>query len=1175
MLLNNLEIKGFKSFGDKVMLHFDKGITGVVGPNGCGKSNIVDAIRWVLGEQKTKALRSDKMENVIFNGTKNRKPVQMAEVSLTFANTKNILPTEFSQVTITRRYYRSGESEYLLNSVPCRLKDITNLFLDTGIGSDSYAIIELKMVDDLLNDRENSRRNMFEEAAGISKFKIRKKETHKKLDDTSKDLERVEDLLFEINKNLKSLEKQAKQAEQYIKLKDEYKTASINLSYFSVHKQFLAQEKLQEGVQVLQTERSQAVAQIAKLDADIEQEKKKLLDKERLVGQRQKTLNAHLDKIRSYESEKQIKNERLRFLTDRFNYLSRALEQDAKFIEQNKQRVGELQVQIQELNADLAEKRELTIAAKAATEEVRTKQNTLQTDFNKLSQVLKNAQYQLNQQERSQEIARMQLQTLRADLDKNQHDSGSQQANLQNFKTKSESLQIAKEKLAKDLATYQAQEAEHKEKLEANRAESEKLKDQINKLSREIDVKQKEYDITKSLVDNLEGYPEAIRFLKKNNEWKHQAVLLSDLLTCPEEYRVPIETYLEQYMNYYVVETAAQAVEAINLLGKSSKGRANFFVLDLVNPLEVWEKKDVPFAIPAMELVEVDMRYRPLIQKLLGDVYITEQNLLPDVKDVTLLAKSGSIHRKSYKFSGGSVGIFEGKRIGRAKNLEKLQTEITQLNKDLSTWKHEFQMLNAVGDILKGENKSSIIEQTRKELNKTEQDLVSVQVQGEQIAKFLESASTRKEDIIKRIDSLEVELNEKDPQIEESKGQVVLMEQQLADFQEALKEANIALQKANENFNNLNTNQLKAENEAQQRQQDLNYKQQELAGLEKRIAKNTEEEQEVSNEIAEMGSVTTVKDTDLLAMYAEKEEIAKGVTEAEKDYYATRAAIDAIEKESKDHQRKREAIDEQLQQTGNQLNEIKLSLTAVTERLSVEFNVQLSQRDMVNYEPGERTEQELRAEVDGFKTKLDRLGPINPMAMEAYQEMSERFTFITNQKKDLLDARTSLMATISEIDTVAKTNFMDCFTKVRENFQRVFRSLFTEEDTCDLILTDPSNPLESSIDIIAKPKGKRPLTINQLSGGEKTLTAISLLFSIYLIKPAPFCIFDEVDAPLDDANIDKFNNIIRTFSKESQFIIVTHNKRTMSSTDVIYGVTMQEPGVSKLIPVDLREYEVG
>jgi chromosome segregation protein len=1031
------------------------------------------------------------------------------------------------------------------------------------------------MVDDLLNDRENSRRNMFEEAAGISKFKIRKKETHKKLEDTSKDLERVEDLLFEINKNLRSLEKQAKQAEQYLKLKEEYKTASINLSYFSVHKQFLAQEKLQENIQVLQTNRVEAVAQIAKLDADIEAEKKKLLDKERLVGQRQKTINSHLDKIRTYESEKQIKNERLRFLTDRFNYLTRALEQDAKFIEQNKNRVSELQAQIELLQSDLIEKRDLTVAAKTATEVIRTEQTSLQSDFNKLSQVLMNAQYQLNQQERGQEIARMQLQTLRADLDKNQHDSGSQQSNLQNFKAKSESLLIAKEKLTQDLATYLTQEAEHKQKLEANRTESEKLKDQINKLGREIDVKQKEYDITKSLVDNLEGYPEAIRFLKKNNDWKHQAILLSDLLTCPEEYRVPIETYLEQYMNYYVVETAAQAIEAINLLGKSSKGRANFFVLDLVNPLEVWEKKEVPFSVAAMDLVEVDIRYRPLIQQLLGDVYITQQNLLPEMKDVTLLAKSGSIHRKSYKFSGGSVGIFEGKRIGRAKNLEKLQAEIIQLNKDLSTWKHEFQMLNAVGDILKAENKTAIIEQTRKALNKTEQDLVSVQVQGEQIGKFLESASTRKEDIVKRIDSLAVELNEKDPLIEESKGQVLAMEQQLLGFQEALKEANTTLQKANENFNALNTAQLKAENETEQRKQDLNYKQQELAGLEKRIARNTEEEQQVSSEIAEMGSATTVNDSDLLAMYAEKEEIAKGVTEAEKDYYATRAAIDALDKDSKEFQRKREGIDEQLQLANNSINEIKLGLTAVTERLSVEFNVQLNQREMAHYEPSERSEQELRAEVDGLKVKLDRLGPINPMAMEAYQEMSERFTFITTQKKDLLDARTSLMATISEIDTVAKTNFMDCFTKVRENFQRVFRSLFTEEDTCDLILTDPSNPLESSIDIIAKPKGKRPLTINQLSGGEKTLTAISLLFSIYLIKPAPFCIFDEVDAPLDDANIDKFNNIIRTFSKESQFIIVTHNKRTMSSTDVIYGVTMQEAGVSKLIPVDLREYEVG
>jgi len=307
MQLSKLEIKGFKSFGDKVVVNFDEGITGIVGPNGCGKSNVVDAIRWVLGEQKTRALRSDKMENVIFNGTKNRKPMQMAEVSLTFNNTKNLLPTEYSHVTITRRYYRSGESEYLLNGVTCRLKDITDLFLDTGIGSDSYAIIELKMVDDILNDKDNSRRNLFEEAAGISKFKIRKKQSLKKLEETDKDLERVDDLLFEINKNLKSLEKQAKQTEKYFQIKEEYKLASIDLAKVSLRDQKDSHVTLQKNIENTTDTRTALNAQIAEQESSSEKQKAEIINSEKTLATRQKTLNEHVNKIRNFESDKKIK----------------------------------------------------------------------------------------------------------------------------------------------------------------------------------------------------------------------------------------------------------------------------------------------------------------------------------------------------------------------------------------------------------------------------------------------------------------------------------------------------------------------------------------------------------------------------------------------------------------------------------------------------------------------------------------------------------------------------------------------------------------------------------------------------------------------------------------------------------------------------------------------------
>jgi chromosome segregation protein len=330
MEITRLEAKGFKSFGDKIAINFDKGITGVVGPNGCGKSNVVDAIRWVLGEQKSRALRSDKMENVIFNGSKKRKAMQMAEVSLTFNNTKNILPTEYSQVTITRRYYRSGHSEYMLNGVQCRLKDITNLFMDTGIGPDSYAIIELKMVDDILQNKDGARKTLFEEAAGISKFKTRKKQTLKKLQDTDKDLERVEDLLFEIEKNMKSLEKQAKQTQKYYELKAEYKEKSIQLAKISISTHQIALQGYREQIQKENDQKGDIQAKIKSQEARIEEEKKNIIAAEKALAEAQRLLNQHVDKIRSYESEKNIKNERLRFLNSNLEKLNEQLDSDKK-----------------------------------------------------------------------------------------------------------------------------------------------------------------------------------------------------------------------------------------------------------------------------------------------------------------------------------------------------------------------------------------------------------------------------------------------------------------------------------------------------------------------------------------------------------------------------------------------------------------------------------------------------------------------------------------------------------------------------------------------------------------------------------------------------------------------------------------------------------------------------
>ena len=1184
MQLTKLEIKGFKSFGDKMTVNFDAGITGIVGPNGCGKSNVVDAIRWVLGEQKTKALRSDKMESVIFNGTKTRKPTQLAEVSLTFDNTKNLLPTEYSQVTITRRYYRSGESEYQLNGVTCRLKDITNLFLDTGIASNSYAIIELKMVDDLLNDKDNSRRGLFEEAAGISKFKVRKKETLRKLEGTDADLERVEDLLFEITKNLKSLEKQAKQTQRYFQIKEEYKHLSIALAKKTIQKETDTFLRLNKEIATEQDKKTSLNKQLAEKEAAVEKAKAELVTKEKLLSSRQKALNEHVHKIRQYESDNKIKNERLRFLNDKIKGLQEQIAQDkisnekAAFSIQSLQREKESSDKmLQEVELRLENLQEALEAQRAKTTALQEEGSTLNKTFREKQE----ASYKLA---KDLEIKQLQSSTLKQELEKTTFDNDAQTANLSEFEEKTEALYQQLQEKNSQYNALKTSENTLQEQIKETESTIELIREELTQKSRRADALQNEYNLTKSLVDNLEGFPEAIKFLKKHTNWSKETPLLSDVLTCEENYRVAIENFLEPYMNYYIVETEEQAYKAVDLLSDAAKGKAHFFVLERFEKFQAFPLKMFDNAIPASEIVEYEPKYAKLISFILDDVYLLKGDYkhIPRNDESIFITQSGKVISRKYSISGGSVGLFEGKRIGRAKNLEKLEKEIKLLQGKISETKKTLEQKQEELASLKKNTHKEAIETLQKEINLVNQEYVTVRTKHEQLAQMLSSNSNKREDILEQLEQLAEDIAVLQPQAREEKEMLADYEKRLSLINNELVVENGTLSERSAAFNQENLHFHQQQNKVNSIEQEIGYKQTTFDSSSDRIVKNQEILKQTEDEVRALLDRAETDEDELLEMYSEKEAIEQGVTDAEKEYYALRGDIDTMEKATREIQRNREHSDVLAQELQNKLNDSKLNLSAVKERLSVEFNIDLEKIMSGNDEESEElseeaqtmallSEDELRQKVSGTKERMEKIGPINPMAMEAYEEIKERHDFIATQKDDLINAKSALMHTIQEIDDVAKVTFLEAFQKIKENFIVVFRSLFTDEDDCDLKLTDPDNPLESSIEILAKPKGKRPLSINQLSGGEKTLTATSLLFAIYLLKPAPFCIFDEVDAPLDDANIDKFNNIIKKFSKDSQFIIVTHNKRTMASTDVIYGITMIEQGVSRVVPVDLRE----
>ncbi|MGV3641420.1 MAG: chromosome segregation protein SMC [Adhaeribacter sp.] len=1173
MQVSKLEIKGFKSFGDKVVINFDDGITGIVGPNGCGKSNIVDAIRWVLGEQKTRNLRSDKMENVIFNGSRNRKAQQLAEVSLTFNNNKGILPSAYSEVTVTRKYYRNGDSEYLLNSVPCRLKDITDLFLDTGIGSDSYAIIELKMVDEILNDKDNSRRLLFEEAAGISKFKVRKKQTLRKLEETDADLERLEDVLFEIGKNLKSLERQAKVTEKYFKLKEEYKTLSLEYARRNIahHQQTL--DVLEQNLGKEQDLKKTLAGDVEALEEALANQKQQANTLQENLSVQQKELNEKTYQIRQLENEVKLRSERTNYLKERIQLLRQQISQDNMVLEQTQDSIFQLQEDIQAVQQQYLEAEQQVGLLKQEIAQANAHKADLQNNAGDIGIQQRDKQHALYQIRQDIEVTQVQMVNLSNDLERLTQNKLSEEENGDRFRAELADKEDALLRQRTDLEMLQEKENHLRARLEEVEEELLQYKTNLTDLNRKIDAKRNQYNLTKSLVDNLEGFPDAIKFLYKSKTWQKPAPLLSDLIVCQQEYKSLIESFLEPYMNFFVVETTEDALEAIHLLNNQNKGRANFIVLSELEDLEAGPTVSTTKLKAAYEVVSADDKYQHLLRYILQNVYIS-QELPADFYSGdhrTFIMRDGSIIKKPLSLSGGSVGLFDGNRIGRKQNLDNLSKELEALVKEADLLKVRINTQQQVIQNLKQETRQDAIKDLEKHLAITQQELIATRIRHEQHTLMQQNSQQKEAELTQRLEDLRYKSYELQPQAEMLQQDLARIESELGSYGELLAKHNELIQNANQVFNEENIKYHQLKNRLASLQQEISYRQKSLETNHLRIQSQQDELARAEEEIVASEEFIGNNMDELQLMNTARKQLTEALAELEKAFFTLRGEIDDKDKYIREVQRKRQNADEVLMSMQQALSETQIKLVAIRERLLAEFNI--SEEDLLHLpaEPLTISSEELSQQIANVKRNLEGIGPVNPMAAEAYEEIFQRDKFIKDQRTDLVNAKNTLLQTIQEIDTVARDKYLTSFQQIKENFIRVFRSLFSDEDSCDLVISDMSNPLDSKIEILAQPKGKRPLTINQLSGGEKTLTAISLLFAIYLLKPAPFCIFDEVDAPLDDANIDKFNNIVKKFSGESQFIVVTHNKRTMASTDVIYGITMLEPGVSRVIPVDMRQ----
>ena len=1173
MRLKTLEIKGFKSFADKTVLNFDEGITGVIGPNGCGKSNIIDSIRWVIGEHKISNLRSENQAGLVFNGSKSRSASGMAEVSLTFENTRNVLPTEFTTVTITRKFYKNGDSEYRLNDVACRLKDIHNLFMDTGVSTDSYAIIELGMVDDIIKDKENSRRRMLEQAAGISIYKTRKKEAKTKLDATEGDLNRIEDLLFEINNNLKTLESQAKKAERYYEVKKEYREISIELAKAALEGFNVTFKDLSEQQQV-ETDRKMALeAEIATEEAAVEEDKLHFVAKERELQVLQKSFNEVLATVRTRENDKNLATQQLTYLREReknlsdflnnaegqLQGLSESIERTEKQAEEEQEVFDTMQDELETLHEMVDEKKELFNQKKQSLETLRRDQQQWQR--------------QQFEAEKKVAVADTSVQNLQRSIQQLQEEKTNRQTQIQQLEEEKSGLQETLEDGKANLEDMIRFQEETKGKILATQSDIEGLRDKLTDENRTLDSKKNEYDLLKSLVDSLEGYPESIKFLKKNSDWNNKAPILSDIFFCKEDYRTCIENLLEPYLNYYVVNNAEEAIQAIRLLDLNKKGKANFFILDQFHH-QGGQLFTPPGTIPALEVVEIDERYKGLGNYLLGKVFVADDvaaldfGQMPD-QDVLIVEKSGRMYRGKYSFSGGSVGLFEGKKLGRAKNLEKLDAEIKALEVVVSNLRQQLQ--DKHNEVLgyNSQLNENNINAAREKINQLNNQLFGLQNRIENFHHLIESGDKRLAEMQQSLETNQQSIAGVKDELEGLNERVHALHDSIVAADRASQEAEQQYNQANVQFNNQNLQHTRQQSKVQGLKQELEFKRKQLSDLHVQITNNKSQLEDAVANIAAAEDKLSVADDGLVELFRKKEEEEKALNEKDQEYYNFRNHLQEKESSLRARQRAKEQLEQQLTTIKDKVNELKLQLASMKERLSVEFKVNLDEI-LDDARSSTLPVDELQGSAERLKKRLENMGEINPTAIEAFQEMKKRYEFILEQKNDLVAAKESLMATIQEVESTANQKFLDTFNTVKENFIRVFKALFTEEDQCDLILNEPENLAETGIEIIAKPKGKRPAAITQLSGGEKTLTATALLFAIYLIKPAPFCILDEVDAPLDDANVGKFTNMIRKFSDNSQFIIVTHNKQTMAAVDVIYGVTMQEPGVSKLVPVDFR-----
>lgn len=1194
MYLSKLEIFGFKSFADRINVDFDTGMTAIVGPNGCGKTNIVDAVRWAIGEQKASVLRSSTMENVIFNGTKNRKPLGYAEVSLTVMNTKGILPSEYTEIKITRRCFRDGTSNYMLNGVNCRLKDITALFMDTGMGSDAYSVIELKMVNEILSHRTQDRRKLFEEAAGITKYKERRREALYKLEVARENINEANIEIRNRQRTVNAYERIAQKQQEAQEIAARLKEIEIDYHKRSLAKLIDETRHIEEELKVKEKEREELQAKLNANDGIIETYKGELFETERKLNDSRDKLNGVNLKINEVQTSISIAEQRTKYLQENIDRFSREkveIEQDIQKLSGSKTSIED-KIVILKNTFELMEVSQVT--KKSALDEIEHKVKSSKEELKDLSGKHAVSSKALLEKSNEYEIIKNRLEDQITRL------SRLNEENITNINKVSEF-----DKEIQEVQTTLAKQKQELSKLTAEHEEQKRIKDSIatemGKLDKDIIYREHEAERLKNkiefqtnLLENYDDYSEGIKYLVKEKDEKGANVVIENL-EVEDKFKIAIETALGEISNYLIVNDLDAAENFIKILTKEQKGKVTFILRDqLYNTTLNIFQEEFPEILNhegvygwADRFIKCPDQYVLLYRYLLDEFIIVEnidiaRKLSRDnfIKFITL---DGDIVTSSFLRAGSRTNI-ESLKIGREKLINELEQNIRVLEGSIETDKKHLQeiktqhaaidvelRLNKIQEvkasILSSQNKIEQINYLKAQTNNL---ITANKSENDELSASNKELSAKMDSLILDTEAAENIKYQREKELEHFTTELENLADELTAKREEYNTYNIEITKANAEIANLDNEHARTEENIKARKNTIEARTMECSDYENEIKKLNAEIESYHED-----NTTSGLRPKLRLLETERAGIESDFALIRSEFEVKRSLVDKVEQEQKALRSKRDEFIDFIHKNEMQLTKDRLEIKEHKDKVLEEYELDIVYEEFADNETYDfiRT----KAEIDRHRNKLRQLGGSGQMELGIYEQEKAELEKLVTEKDDLVHAEKDLINLIDDLNKTAQNKFTETFEQIRQNFMSIFSELFLEGDEADLrLVIDPDNPdpLDAKIDIIAKPRGKRPQLIDLLSGGEKTLTAIALLFAIYQVKPSPFCILDEVDAPLDDANIDRYVKIIRKFAQSTQFIIVTHNKRTMEAADSMYGVTMAEQGISTIVNVKFNDQKI-